>query len=85
MVMLTLSQERVTRTTVSQSTDAAEGGLDGMMQAIVCGEQIGWRQQARKIIIYTTEAKFHMAGDGLVSAVQYCDVSVMVIKCGWVW
>lgn len=63
---------------MSLSTDAAEGGLDGMMQAIVCGEQIGWRQQARKIIIYTTEAKFHMAGDGLVS--ECSSVNMMVIS-----
>ncbi|KAK4294312.1 hypothetical protein Pmani_019783 [Petrolisthes manimaculis] len=65
----TLFIESVQRTKVSYSPDTAEGGLDGMMQAIVCWEKIGWRQLARKIIIYTTDAKFHMAGDGLLGGI----------------
>lgn len=35
------------------------------MQAIVC-EQIGWRERARKLLVFSTDAGFHYAGDGKV-------------------
>lgn len=35
------------------------------MQAIVCG-QIGWRERARKLLVFSTDAGFHYAGDGKV-------------------
>jgi len=28
---------------------------------------VGWRNQSRKIIVISTDAEFHIAGDGLVS------------------
>lgn len=37
-----------------------------MMQVIVCTEEIGWRQKARHLIVFSTDAVFHVAGDGKV-------------------
>jgi len=36
------------------------------MQAIVCREQIGWRERARRLLVFSTDAGFHYAGDGKV-------------------
>ncbi|CAL8095272.1 unnamed protein product [Orchesella dallaii] len=49
---------------LSGSSDLPEGGLDALMQVIVCEEQIGWSQQARRLVIFATDAPFHFAGDG---------------------
>lgn len=36
------------------------------MQAIVCRDQIGWRERARRLLLFSTDAGFHYAGDGKV-------------------
>lgn len=51
---------------VSGNLDAPEGGFDAIMQAIVCRDQIGWRSQARRLLVFSTDAGFHYAGDGKV-------------------
>lgn len=40
------------------------GGLDALAQAMVCTEEIGWRKDSRKIIIYISDQLFRVAGDG---------------------
>ena len=54
---------------ISGNIDNPEGGLDALMQArerekdlnmwadqvMVCGERVGWREEARRVIIYTTD------------------------------
>lgn len=42
------------------------GGFDAIMQAIVCRDQIGWRDQARRLLVFSTDSGFHYAGDGKV-------------------
>lgn len=61
------SKDEVNKAKVSGNQDGPEGGLDAIMQAIACREQIGWRQQARRLLVFTTDAGFHYAGDGKVS------------------
>lgn len=34
------------------------------MQAITCTNDIGWRSQSRKMLLFSTDAGFHYAGDG---------------------
>lgn len=51
---------------VSGNLDSPEGGLDAMMQAMICTKEIGWRQNARHFIVFSTDANFHIAGDGRV-------------------
>ncbi|KAF2352631.1 Integrin beta subunit VWA domain [Trinorchestia longiramus] len=56
--------EYVRNTPISGNVDAPEGGLDALMQAIVCWKEVGWRRQARRLLILSTDATFHHAGDG---------------------
>lgn len=51
---------------MSSNLDTPEGGFDGIMQAIVCRKEIGWRNKSRKLLVYSTDAPFHIAGDGKV-------------------
>jgi protocadherin alpha len=57
---------RVNEAKVSGNLDSPEGGFDAIMQAIVCQKQIGWRQKARHLLVFSTDADFHFAGDGRV-------------------
>lgn len=63
------SQEEVERAAVSGNLDAPEGGFDAIMQAVVCRDQIGWREMARRLLVFSTDAGFHYAGDGKLGGV----------------
>ncbi|KAK3862713.1 hypothetical protein Pcinc_031448 [Petrolisthes cinctipes] len=63
-----LFRDTVRNAQISGNMDSPEGGFDALMQAMVCN-QIGWRQQARKIIVFSTDAKFHYAGAGRLGGV----------------
>ncbi|XP_046391367.1 integrin beta-PS isoform X2 [Ischnura elegans] len=54
---------------VSGNLDAPEGGFDAIMQAVVCKEQIGWRDKARRLLVFSTDAGFHYAGDGKLGGI----------------
>ena len=54
---------------VSGNLDAPEGGFDAIMQAVVCKTEIGWRDKARKLLILSTDAGFHYAGDGKLGGI----------------
>lgn len=60
-------QSKVKESNMSGNLDSPEGGFDAIVQAIVCGEEIGWRDEARRLLLFTTDAGFHYAGDGKVS------------------
>lgn len=47
------------------------GGFDAIMQAVVCRNKIGWREQARRLLVFSTDAGFHYAGDGKVFSVLF--------------
>ncbi|XP_073833072.1 position-specific antigen beta subunit myospheroid isoform X2 [Musca autumnalis] len=59
----------VKKAAVSGNLDAPEGGFDAIMQAIACRQQIGWREQARRLLVFSTDAGFHYAGDGKLGGV----------------
>ncbi|XP_069471951.1 integrin beta-2 [Ambystoma mexicanum] len=61
-------QEEVGKQNISGNLDAPEGGLDAMMQAAVCGNKIGWRNNTR-LLVYATDDGFHFAGDGKLAAI----------------
>uniref|UniRef100_A0A1B6CMD9 Integrin beta n=1 Tax=Clastoptera arizonana TaxID=38151 RepID=A0A1B6CMD9_9HEMI len=54
---------------VSGNLDAPEGGFDAIMQAVVCRKQIGWREKARRLLVFSTDAGFHYAGDGKLGGI----------------
>ena len=59
----------VKRAKVSGNLDAPEGGFDAIMQAVVCKTEIGWRDKARKLLVFSTDAGFHYAGDGKLGGI----------------
>ncbi|KAE8742436.1 hypothetical protein FOCC_FOCC011990 [Frankliniella occidentalis] len=61
--------EEVRNAAVSGNLDAPEGGFDAIMQAVVCREQIGWREKARRLLVFSTDAGFHYAGDGKLGGI----------------
>ncbi|EFO18475.1 integrin beta pat-3 [Loa loa] len=54
---------------ISGNLDAPEGGFDAVLQALTCNNSIGWRERARKMIVFSTDAGFHYAGDGRMAGV----------------
>merc|ERR1719336_2623645 len=54
---------------VSGNLDAPEGGFDAIMQAIACKDIIGWRDRARRLLVFSTDAGFHYAGDGKLGGI----------------
>ncbi|XP_063964564.1 integrin beta-1-A-like isoform X2 [Lytechinus pictus] len=65
----TLFASRIQSTTVSGNLDTPEGGFDALMQIAVCKDAIGWRDKARHLVIFTTDASFHFAGDGRLGGI----------------
>ena len=59
----------VKKAKVSGNLDAPEGGFDAIMQAIVCKDIIGWRDKARRLLVFSTDAGFHYAGDGKLGGI----------------
>ncbi|XP_071340737.1 integrin beta-2 isoform X2 [Trachinotus anak] len=60
---------KVSQQFISGNLDSPEGSLDAMMQAAVCGDIIGWRNSSTRLIVLTTDAGFHMAGDGKLAGI----------------
>uniref|UniRef100_A0A0N5AQW1 Integrin beta n=1 Tax=Syphacia muris TaxID=451379 RepID=A0A0N5AQW1_9BILA len=54
---------------ISGNLDAPEGGFDAIVQTLACHKEIGWRNRARKMIVFSTDAGFHYAGDGRLAGV----------------
>jgi hypothetical protein len=72
-----LFQLEVSGANVSGNVDEPEGGLDALMQSVVCSEEIGWRRNARKLLVFSTDSGFHIAGDGKVNAENF-DINHML-------
>ncbi|CAG7837086.1 unnamed protein product, partial [Allacma fusca] len=53
----------------SSNLDEPEGSLDAIMQVIACQSEIGWREDARKLLIMSTDGPFHIAGDGKLAGI----------------
>lgn len=60
----------VKKSRVTGNLDNLEGGLDALMQVIVCPEKIGWKEEARKIVILATDGFMHFAGDGILAGIN---------------
>lgn len=54
---------------ISTNADPAEGTGDAMLQAVLCPEIVGWRENARKILVVVTDESMHTAGDGEVAGI----------------
>lgn len=65
-----LFQSTVGSVSVGDNKDAPEGGLDALMQVLVCEDAIGWRKSALRIVLYASESAFHFAGDGKLAGID---------------
>ncbi|XP_034935978.1 integrin beta-nu [Chelonus insularis] len=61
--------QQVNSSRVTGNVDNLEGGLDGVVQAIVCKDQVGWARQARKLMLVATDGLMHFAGEGKLGGV----------------
>nr|XP_020653684.1 integrin beta-3 [Pogona vitticeps] len=61
--------EEVKKQSVSRNRDAPEGGFDAIIQATVCDDKIGWRPDASHLLVFTTDAKTHIALDGRLAGI----------------
>lgn len=61
--------QQVANSQISGNLDAPEGGLDAIMQSIVCQSEVNWRSKSRKMLVFTTDAGFHYAGDGKLAGI----------------
>lgn len=68
MINFNTLQEKVREAPISGNLDGPEGGFDAIMQAIVCPD-IGWRDKARKLLLFSTDNSFHYAGDGKLAGI----------------
>lgn len=50
------------------NNDSPEAMLEGLLQSVVCKDIVGWRREARKLIMVFTDQTYHAAGDGKVIA-----------------
>ncbi|XP_078322217.1 integrin beta-1-A-like isoform X1 [Crassostrea virginica] len=65
----TLFRDKVNAAKVSGNLDAPEGGFDAIMQAVACEKEIGWRNRSRRMLLFSTDAGFHYAGDGKLGGI----------------
>ncbi|XP_057381290.1 integrin beta-PS-like [Daphnia carinata] len=61
--------ETVNSTRIVTTFDVPEGGFDALLQAMVCKDQIGWRERSRRLIVFATDAHSHLAGNGRLGGI----------------
>lgn len=68
---------------MSANLDSPEGGLDAIMQAIVCTDKVGWRNRSRRLIVFSTDNTYYVAGSGRViikSSEKYIQVLLLLLQ-----
>ncbi|XP_029022960.1 integrin beta-8 [Betta splendens] len=59
----------VKRQRISGNMDTPEGGLDAMLQAAVCQRAVGWRPEAKRLLLLMTDQPSHLALDGRLAGI----------------
>ncbi|KAH0621414.1 hypothetical protein JD844_022702 [Phrynosoma platyrhinos] len=54
---------------ISANIDTPEGGFDAIMQAAVCKEKIGWRNDSLHLLVFVTDADSHFGMDSKVAGI----------------
>lgn len=66
-----IEQVKLLKNQTTINIDEPEGGLDALMQTILCQEEMGWNGDSRKVVLIATDAGLHLAGEGkLIGAVK---------------
>ncbi|KAM6958736.1 integrin beta-8 [Aplochiton taeniatus] len=59
----------VKRQRISGNVDTPEGGLDAMLQATVCQREVGWRPEAKRLLLLMTDQPSHLALDSRLAGI----------------
>ncbi|XP_056134279.1 integrin beta-6 [Lampris incognitus] len=54
---------------VSANMDVPEGGFDAIMQAAVCGDKIGWRNDSMRLLVFVSDADSHFGMDSKMAGI----------------
>uniref|UniRef100_A0A8C5U163 Integrin beta n=1 Tax=Malurus cyaneus samueli TaxID=2593467 RepID=A0A8C5U163_9PASS len=61
--------EIVKRQRISANIDTPEGGFDAIMQAAVCKEKIGWRNDSLHLLVFVSDADSHFGMDSKLAGI----------------
>ncbi|KAM9738498.1 integrin beta-8 [Menidia menidia] len=59
----------IKRQGISGNMDTPEGGLDAMLQAAVCQDEVGWRADAKRLLLLMTDQPSHLALDSRLAGI----------------
>ncbi|XP_077446305.1 integrin beta-8 [Stigmatopora argus] len=59
----------IKRQRISGNMDTPEGGLDAMLQATVCQGAVGWRPEAKRLLLLMTDQPSHLALDSRLAGI----------------
>ncbi|XP_059584923.1 integrin beta-8 isoform X2 [Alligator mississippiensis] len=59
----------VNKQKISGNIDTPEGGFDAMLQAAVCQSHIGWRKEAKRLLLVMTDQTSHLALDSKLGGI----------------
>ncbi|KAM9824147.1 integrin beta-8 [Neosynchiropus ocellatus] len=59
----------IKRQRISGNMDTPEGGLDAMLQAAVCQKAVGWRSEAKHLLLLMTDQPSHLALDSRLAGI----------------
>lgn len=54
---------------VSANIDVPECGFDAVMQAAVCGDKIGWRNDSMRLLVFVSDADSHLGMDSKMAGI----------------
>ncbi|XP_051819161.1 integrin beta-8 isoform X1 [Antechinus flavipes] len=66
---ITEFERAVVRQKISGNIDTPEGGFDAMLQAAVCQSHIGWRKEAKRLLLVMTDQTSHLALDSKLAGI----------------
>ncbi|XP_028926998.1 integrin beta-8 isoform X1 [Ornithorhynchus anatinus] len=62
-------EKAVNKQKISGNIDTPEGGFDAMLQAAVCQSHIGWRKEAKRLLLVMTDQTSHLALDSKLAGI----------------
>ncbi|XP_067865176.1 integrin beta-8 isoform X2 [Heterodontus francisci] len=66
---ITEFRKAVEKQRISGNEDTPEGGLDALLQVAVCESQIGWRKEAKHLLLLITDQLSHLALDSKLGGI----------------
>ncbi|XP_039184315.1 integrin beta-6 isoform X3 [Crotalus tigris] len=61
--------EIVKKQKITANLDTPEGGFDAIMQAVVCKEKIGWRNDSLHLLVFVSDADSHFGMDSKLAGI----------------